>query len=84
MAGFFQSIKMMLTGQVVHQRDIDLDGTTVSLRLKRAGGQAHEYVVLVLKSAGNYQYCAFELDQFDRFIEAAKSVRAASRSPSSS
>nr|WP_299505836.1 hypothetical protein [uncultured Rhizobium sp.] len=70
-----------MTGQVLHRADIPvMNGqTTLSLHLKRDRGTQSDYVVLAMKSAGNYQYAILEIDEFDKFVEAAQSVRSASK-----
>jgi hypothetical protein len=85
MAGIFRSLKLMLTGDVLRRIDTEVvnGSQTISLRLKREKGSGIEYVVLGMISAGNYQYSMFELDEFDRFIEAAKDIRAAAAKPRS-
>jgi len=77
MAGIFTTIKRVLTGEVLRRIDTETMGgwCTMSLRLKRERSGA-EYVVLAAIARGNNQYYAFELDEFDRFIEAAKAIRA--------
>jgi hypothetical protein len=80
MAGIFKSLKRVLTGEVIRQIDTEISGgCTASLRLKREGDGA-EYVVLALTGGGNYRYYAFELREFDGFIEAAKEIRAGAQS----
>ena len=82
MAGFFESLKRVLTGEVLAKIDTPIHNgmTTMSLRLKRQRNSDDKYVVLAGLSGGNYQYFHFELDEFERFIEAARSIRAAADS----
>jgi hypothetical protein len=73
-----QLTDMILTGDVVRQIDIKLsDGyLTLSFRLKRKINPPHEYVVLGTLASGQYIYYPFELDEFYRFVNAAKKNRA--------
>jgi len=80
MAGIFTTIKRVLTGEVLHRIDTEITGgwCTMSLRLKRESSGV-EYVVLAAIARSNNQYYGFELDEFDRFVEAAKAIRAAAQ-----
>src|SRR6266849_4580285 len=80
----FLALKRVLTGQVLKRVDIETLGgaAKISLRLKRNRSSQDQYVVLAGLSSGSSQYFLFDMDQFDRFIEAAKDIRAAARSSS--
>jgi hypothetical protein len=84
MAGIFKSLKRVLTGEILHQIDTPIiQGRAIlSLRLKRQTGSDKKYVVLAGTSSGNYQYFPFDLDEFERFVEAAIDIRAAAQSTS--
>ena len=73
--GFFRVLKRVMTGQVIETIEAPAnDGkTTMSLRLKRDGSR--HYVVLVSVSSGNYQYVAFDRDEFDQFARAIETMR---------
>jgi hypothetical protein len=61
-----------------------INGTqTISLGLKRERSTGTEYVVLGMIASGNYQYSLLELDEFDRFLDGAKDIRAAASTPRS-
>ena len=70
---------MIVKGEVLRRVDTEILGgqVTVSLRLKRETGTMHEYVVLATIALGWWQYFPFELDEFHRFVAAAKRIRAA-------
>jgi len=74
--GFFRVLKRVMTGEVIETIEAPAnDGkTTMSLRLKRDGSGRH-YVVLVSVSSGNYQYVAFDRDEFDQFARAIETMR---------
>ena len=81
MAGMFTLLKWVLTGDVLRRVDTQIGaGGTLSLRLKRDRSSGVEYVVLALTGPGNYRYYPLELEEFDRFLAAAKDIRAAARS----
>ena len=82
MAGIFESLKRLVTGEVLLKIDTPIHNgaTTMSLRLKKKRNSDISYVILAGLSGGNYQYFHFEMDEFDRFIEAAKSIRSAAYS----
>jgi len=82
MVGLFGSIARVLTGKVLHQVDTVIMGgnCTVSLRLKARQETNAPYVVLAGMAQGNYQYYPFDLDEFDRFVDAAKLIQAEARS----
>jgi len=84
MVGLFRSIGRILTGKVLHQIDTIIMGghCTISLRLKERQGTNDAYIVLAGIAQGNYQYYPFELDEFDRFVEAAKLIQAQARGSS--
>lgn len=76
---------MVATGEVLHRIDTKTLGglLTFSLRLKRERHTAQEYIVLGTIAPGWYLYYPFELDEFHRFVAAAKRIRASVRSFSS-
>jgi hypothetical protein len=78
MAGMFESLKRVFTGEVLAKIDTPIHNgmTTMSLRLKKKRNSEVKYVVLAGLSGGNYQYFHFEMDEFDRFIAAANNIRA--------
>lgn len=82
--GWWKSVSMVMTGDEVQRIDTETLGgyCTLSLRLKRHKGSGRDYVVLAGIAPGSYHYFGFDMDQFDRFIEAAKDIRAAVRSSS--
>jgi hypothetical protein len=83
MSGIFESVKRVLTGEVLDKFDTEIGGPCIiSLRLKRDKRSGDKYVVLAALSAGNYQYYPFDLDEFDRFVEAAKRISTAAHSGS--
>jgi molybdopterin-binding protein len=71
--------EMIIKGKVLRRVDTEILGgqVTVSLRLKRETATMHEYVVLATTALGWWQYYPFELDEFHRFVAAAKRIRAA-------
>ena len=71
-----RAIKRVFAGEIVHRIDTEFGGgvDTVSLRLKREKSSGNEYVVLA-GSAGGEWYYVFELEEFDRFIDAANEIR---------
>ena len=73
----FRALKRVMTGDVVQQFDTLANGgsTTMSLRLKRERGSNDQYVVLAGLNAGNYQYFAFDRDEFDHFSQAVEATR---------
>jgi len=75
--GIFRAIKRMVTGEVIQKIDTTVNGgaTTMSLRLKRERSSGDYYVVLAAMSNGNYQYLAFDRDEFDRFSHAVEAIR---------
>jgi hypothetical protein len=79
----FRAIKRILTGEILHSIDVEIGGGLgiVSLQLKQEKRSGNEYVVLVGKFSGGVYYYHFELDEFDRFIEAADNIRASQTFP---
>ena len=75
--GIFRAIKRMVTGEVIQKIDTTVNGgvTTMSLRLKRERSSGDYYVVLAAISPGNYQYLAFDRDEFDRFSCAVEAIQ---------
>jgi hypothetical protein len=73
-----RAIKRILTGEILHRIDLEIAGGlgVLSLLLKRGKSSGSKYVVL--QSYGYYYL--FELEEFDRFIEAADEIRAAQTS----
>ena len=80
--GWWKSISLVLTGDVVQRIDTEVLGgyCTVSLRLKRPHASGMDYVVLAAIAKGNYHYFGFDMDQFDQFIGAVKNIREAASS----
>lgn len=78
-----QLTKMILAGEVLRRIDTDIlaGHVKISLRLKRDKNTLHEYVVLATTSLGWYLYYSFELDEFHRFVAAAKKIRASAQDP---
>lgn len=76
MFGIFESVKRIVTGEVIRRLDTPIHGgtTTASLRLKRDKKAGSEYVVLGLTASGNYQYAAFEPHEFRQFVENARVI----------
>ena len=76
----FRAIKRILTGEILNRIDLEIAGGlgTASLLLKRERNSGNRYVVLVVRAAWVY-YCLFELEEFDRFVEAADEIRATGR-----
>jgi hypothetical protein len=70
-------LKRALMGNVLFCLDTQIASGLgiVSLRLKRERSTGNEYVVLVGMASGSTQYYLFELEEFDRFIEAGKTIR---------
>src|SRR5262249_38719973 len=70
---------MVIKGEVLRRVDTKILGghVTVSLRLKRDRATLREYVVLAIITSGWWSYYPFELDEFHRFVAAAKRIRAA-------
>jgi len=77
----FRAIKRILTGEILNRIDLEIAGGlgTASLLLKRERNSGNRYVVLVVRAAWVY-YCLFELEEFDRFVEAADEIRASQTS----
>jgi len=75
--GILRAIKRVVTGEVIQQIDTTVNGgtTTMSLRLKRDRRSGDHYVVLAGTSPGNYQYFAFDRDEFDRFSCAVEAIQ---------
>lgn len=75
MAGIFRSIKRVLTGEIIRRSDVPImNGTCVmSFRLKRDGGG--EYVVLAANAPGSHQYFPFDMNEFEKFVQAAINIR---------
>jgi hypothetical protein len=83
MAGFFRSLKRLATGEVLKRVDTKVVNgmQTISLRLKREKSSDVKYVVLALTAGGNYQYTMLEMDEFDRFLQAAEDIKIAAVTP---
>jgi hypothetical protein len=79
--GLFRAMKQVMTGEVIQRIDTEIHGgwTTMSLRLKRDGNSGELYVVAAGVSGGwlggNFQYFAFERDEFRQFASAVESIR---------
>ena len=75
---FFRRLYQMIAGRLI--RDFETkanNGTTnVTLSLKQATGDREYFVVLALKSAGNYQYAHFSRPEFEMFAANVASIRA--------
>jgi hypothetical protein len=88
MAGLFKFFWTLATGKVVARSDTAISGggCVLSLRLKRderAGTQAIVLAVTPLGGLGYYGFYPLELNELDRFVEAANEIRAAFRSGAS-
>jgi hypothetical protein len=77
--GIFRVIKQVMTGEIVQQIDSTANGgaATMSLRLKRDRRSGDHYVVLAGTGPGNYQYFAFDKDEFERFSFAVEAIQSA-------
>jgi len=75
--GIFRTIKQVMTGEVIQQIDTAANGgkATMSLRLKRDRRSGNQYVVLAATAPGNYQYFAFDRDEFDSFSHAVQAIQ---------
>jgi len=75
--GIFRAIKQVMTGEVIQQIDTAASGgaITMSLRLKRDRRSGDQYVVLAATAPGNYQYFAFDRDEFTAFSHAVDAIQ---------
>lgn len=75
---FFRTLYQIIAGRLI--RDFETkanNGTTnVTLSLKQETGDGNYFVVLALKSAGNYQYAHFSRQQFDMFAAEVAAIQA--------
>jgi len=73
--GVFQSLKMAMSGKVIHQIDVPImSGATASLRIKKQKGDK-PYVVMACLASGNYQYYPMDLETFRLFSSAVLETR---------
>lgn len=72
-----RTIDMILRGEVLRRTEIKLnDGSRLSFHLKRQTNPPHEYIAIGVFLGISACNLAFELDEFHRFVAAAKKTRA--------
>ncbi|WP_417676670.1 hypothetical protein [Roseibium sp.] len=75
---FFRALYQMIAGRLVSEVEAKANNgsTNVTLSLKQETGDGKYFVVLALKSAGNYQYAHFSRPQFDMFAAKVAAIHA--------
>ncbi len=75
---FFRTLYQMIAGRLIRDFETKANNgsTNVTLSLKQEAGDGDYFVVLALKSAGNYQYAHFSRPEFDMFAAKVAAIRA--------
>ncbi|WP_346909304.1 hypothetical protein [uncultured Roseibium sp.] len=75
---FFRALYQMISGHLIREAEAKANNgsTNVTLSLKQETGNGDYFVVLALKSAGNYQYAHFTRPEFDMFAAEVAGIQA--------
>lgn len=75
---FFRTLYQMIAGRLIRDFETKANNgsTNVTLSLKQETGDGDYFVVLALKSAGNYQYAHFTQTEFDMFAAKVAAIQA--------
>jgi len=76
--GFFRRLYQMIAGQLIREVEAKANNgsTNVTISLKQETGDGEYFVVLALKSSGNYQYAHFTRPEFDMFADEIAAIKA--------
>ncbi|WP_346894065.1 hypothetical protein [uncultured Roseibium sp.] len=75
---FFRTLYQMIAGRLIRDFETKANNgsTNLTLSLKQKTGDGDYFVVLALKSAGNYQYTHFSRSEFGVFAADVAAIQA--------